>query len=173
MIHGTVQYTPPEVCVCVCVCTECTVCVIHVCSRWYLLWVALAVFADGWRRGVVVEDRTGEVVDHQHLPLQCILDQERYAVQPLALLEHIHTHTHTHIHTHTDTYTRDAGRQTGIARRRKHVHMRTCEDKEHAGKCIHHRKGYKTACVHTQVCFYTLCTHTQMHTHVTHVHIHP
>lgn len=39
------------------------------CSGWYLLWVALAVFADGWRRGVVVEDRAGEVVDHQHLPL--------------------------------------------------------------------------------------------------------
>lgn len=41
----------------------------HVCSGWYLLWVPLAVFADKWRRGVVVEDRTGEVVDHQHLPL--------------------------------------------------------------------------------------------------------
>lgn len=72
---------------------------IHVWSGWYLLWVALAVFADGWRRGVVVEDRTGEVVDHQHLPLQCILDQERHTIQPLALLEHIHTYTHGHIHT--------------------------------------------------------------------------
>lgn len=69
--------------------------------------VALAVFADR-RRGVVVEHRTGEVVDHQHLPLQCILDQERHTIQPLALLEHIHTHAHTH----QDTYTQrtQAGR---------------------------------------------------------------
>lgn len=57
--------------------------------------VALAVFAER-RRGVVVEDRTGEVVDHQHLPLQCILDQERHTIQPLALLEHIHTHQDTY-----------------------------------------------------------------------------
>lgn len=63
------------------------------------MWVALAVFADGWRRGVVVEDRTGQVVNHQHLPLQCILDQERHAVQPLALLE-TYTHTYTRTHTH-------------------------------------------------------------------------
>lgn len=53
--------------VCVCVLHVCAGA--HVCSGWYLLWVALAVFAYGWRRGVVVEDRTGQVVDHQHLPL--------------------------------------------------------------------------------------------------------
>ena len=111
-------------CVRVCVCArvrECMSVGVHVCSGWYLLWVALAVSTDGRRRGVVVEDRTGEVVDHQHLPLQWILDQKRNAVQPLALLEHI---PHVHTHTHTDTYTQDAGGQTSIARRRKHVHMR-------------------------------------------------
>lgn len=59
------RITLPELHVCVCIAHLCA----YACSGWYLLWVALAVFADGWRRGVVVEDRTGEVVDHQHLPL--------------------------------------------------------------------------------------------------------
>lgn len=48
----------------------------------------------------MVENRAGEVVDHQHLPLQRVLDQEGHAVQPLTLLEH----TRTHAHTHQDTY---------------------------------------------------------------------
>lgn len=45
-----------------------------------------------------------------------------------------HTHTRTHTtrtHTYTDTYAGDAGGAADQnARRRKHVHMRTCEDKE-------------------------------------------
>lgn len=66
--------------------------------------VALAVSADG-RRRVVVENRAGEVVDHQHLPLQRVLDQEGHTVQPLTLLEHTYTYAPGH------GRTRDAGRQ--------------------------------------------------------------
>lgn len=55
----------------------------------------------------MVENGAGEVVDHQHLPLQRVLDQEGHAVQPLTLLEHTYTRTYTPGHVHT----RDAGRQ--------------------------------------------------------------
>lgn len=78
----------------------------------------------------MVENRAGEVVDHQHLPLQRVLDQEGHAVQPLTLLEH----TRTHAHTHQDTYAHRTQAGKRVARRRKHVHMRTCKDMEHAGK---------------------------------------
>lgn len=78
----------------------------------------------------MVENGAGEVVDHQHLPLQRVLDEEGHAVQPLTLLEHTYTRTYTpgHVHTH--------GTQAGkrVARRRKHAHMRTCRNTEHAGK---------------------------------------
>lgn len=64
----------------------------------------------------MVEDRTGEVVDHQHLPLQRVLDEERHTVQPLALLES-HTHVRTrdtnayaYTHTHAHTQGTQAGR---------------------------------------------------------------
>lgn len=93
---------------------------------------------------------------------------------------HTHTRTRTHTtgtHTYTDKYAGDAGgRQT---RMHAGANMCTCghaRTKKHAGKCIHHRKGYKSAHVHTLVCFCSfliLCAHTQTHTHVTHVHIHP
>lgn len=91
--------------------------------------VALAVSADG-RRRVVVENRAGEVVDHQHLPLQRVLDQEGHTVQPLTLLEHTYTYAHTH--QDTDAHGTQAGKRG--ARRRRHAHMRTCRDMEHAGK---------------------------------------
>lgn len=87
--------------------------------------VALAVFADG-RRRVVVENRAGEVVDHQHLPLQRVLDQEGHAIQPLTLLEHTYTRTYAPGHVRTHTRRRPA--------KESHAHMRTCKDMEHAGK---------------------------------------
>lgn len=87
--------------------------------------MALAVFADG-RRRVVVENGAGEVVDHQHLPLQRVLDQEGHAIQPLTFLEHTYTRTYApgHVRTHT-------GRRPA---KESHAHMRTCKDMEHAGK---------------------------------------
>lgn len=54
-------------------------------KRLYLLRVSLAVFADG-RGGVVVEDGPREVVNHQHLALEGVFDQQRHTVQPQALL---------------------------------------------------------------------------------------
>lgn len=82
--------------------------------------VALAVFADG-RRRVVVENRAGEVVDHQHLPLQRVLDQEGHTVQPLTLLEHTYTRTYAPGHVRT----RDAGRQKSRTQAQTcaHAHM--------------------------------------------------
>ena len=72
----------------------------------YLWLVALAVFAEGWR-WVVVENGAGQVVDYQHLTLQCVLDQEGHAIQPLTLLEHTYTRTYAPGHVRTQ----DAGRQ--------------------------------------------------------------
>lgn len=89
------------------------------------------------------------------------------------------THTHTHHDRHTHGRTRDAGQQTSIARRCKHVHMRTCEDREHAGKCINQSKGYTNVrCtqryavklnVLTQKLYKTVHAHTCAHLTLIHV----
>lgn len=132
---------------------------IHVCSWWYLLRVALAVFADGRRGGVVVEDRTGKVVDHQHLALQRVLDEERHTVQPLALLEHIHTYAHG-----TQTHGTQAGRAELHAGAKENMctcgHARTENTQGNAytiGRVIKWHVCARKVMLH---CFFFLLSHT-------------
>lgn len=40
----------------------------------------------------------------------------------------------THVHTHQDTYAHRTQAGKRVERRRKHAHMRTCKEMEHAGK---------------------------------------
>lgn len=76
--------------------------------------------------------------------------------------------THTHVHTHTDTYTRDAGGQTSIARRRKHVHMRDMRGQRT-------RRETHTPLLRVKIC---QCAHAGMllhflmysHSHICHAH---
>lgn len=80
----------------------------------------------------MVENGAGEVVDHQHLPLQRVLDQEGHAVQPLTLLEHTYTRTYAPGHVRTQ----DAGRQ------KSGTQAQTCAHADMQGHGTRREKAY-------------------------------